>query len=95
MNLIKNPFKKKKSVPDQKEIENLMEESEDEIAKTKREKEQFSKMIHSMLVNSYMSGHKTAEIQGTKKDKLFLMVIIDSALSAIATGAIVLYLFLL
>lgn len=87
-------LQRQKDIPGEKDIEKLMEQSDEEIYENDQEKKQFSKMIHTLLVNSYMSGQKTAEVQGTKKDKMFLMILIDTAMSGVAAGAIVLYLFM-
>lgn len=87
-------LQKQKDIPSQKDMEKLMEQSDEDIYENDQEKKQFSKMIHTLLVNSYMSGQKTAEVQGTKKDKMFLMILIDTAMSGVAAGAIILYLFM-
>jgi len=87
-------LKSKKEIPDQKDVKKMMDEADKTIAKNQKEKEEFSKMLETMLINSWMAGERTASVQGTKKDKMFLMILIDTAVSGIAAGAVVLYLFL-
>lgn len=84
-------FQKQKQVPDKEDMEEELENHN--IPESEKQKEEFAKMLETMLVNSFMAGKKTASIQGTKRDKMFLMMIINSGMTVMAVVLIALQMF--
>lgn len=87
-------FQKQKEVPEKKDVERMIDQADETIADNDEEKEQFAKMVEAAMMNSWLAGEKTASIQGTKRDKMFLMMIINSGMTVMVVGLLAYQMFM-
>lgn len=104
-------FEKEKDVPSDNELENILSLQEkvnsgdnqiqaEQIKKDKEDsKGKHQKVLEQLLTDFYMrakmAGYKKARVMGTKKDKMFMMTMINSGLTVMVVVLIVLTNFLL
>lgn len=64
------------ATPDRENVENLLEKADVE------KKKELARIIEMMFLQSFQAGEKSASIQGTKRDKVYLLTMINTIATA-------------
>jgi len=83
------PSSEQETVPDKEQLEETLEKGGVD------NKKEMSRALEMLFMQSFMAGEKNAEIQGTKRDKLFMLVMINLIMTGLLTTTFLAFKFVL